>query len=49
MIRRPKDQKATLAALGLGRINRTVEKDVNGPILGMVKKVSHLIKVEEAQ
>ncbi|MBX7240637.1 MAG: 50S ribosomal protein L30 [Bacteroidia bacterium] len=48
MIKRPKDQKLTLEALGLGKINRTVEKEVNGPIVGMVKKVSHLIKVEEA-
>lgn len=48
VIKRPKDQKLTLSALGLGKINRTVEKEVNGAILGMVKKVSHLIKVEEA-
>lgn len=48
IIKRPKDQKLTLSALGLGKINRTVEKEVNGAILGMVKKVSHLIKVEEA-
>ncbi len=48
MIKRPKDQKLTLEALGLGKINRSVEKEVNGAIVGMVKKVSHLIKVEEA-
>jgi large subunit ribosomal protein L30 len=47
-INRPKDQKATLVALGLGKLNRTVVKDVNPQILGMVKKVSHLIIVEEA-
>lgn len=47
-INRPKDQKATIEALGLGKINRTVEKEVNRQILGMVKKVSHLVKIEEA-
>ena len=46
-INRPKDQKATIVALGLGKINRTVEKEVTPQILGMIKKVSHLIKVEE--
>ena len=47
-INRPKDQKATIEALGLGKLNRTVEKEATPQILGMVKKVSHLIKVEEA-
>lgn len=47
-INRPKSQKATLQALGLGKINRVVVKEANPQILGMVKKVSHLIKVEEA-
>lgn len=47
VINRPKDQKATIVALGLGKINRTVEKEVTPQILGMVKKVSHLIKLEE--
>ncbi len=46
-IKRPKDQKATIQALGLGRINHTVEKEVTPQILGMIKKVSHLIRVEE--
>ena len=47
VINRPKDQKATIQALGLGKINRTVEKEVTPQILGMIKKVSHLIKLEE--
>lgn len=47
-IKRPKDQKATIIALGLGKINRTVEIESNPAIAGMVKKVSHLVKVEEA-
>ena len=47
-INRPKDQKATIQALGLGKINRSVVKEANPQILGMVKKVSHLVIVEEA-
>lgn len=47
-IKRPKDQKATIQALGLRRINHTVEKEATPQIIGMVKKVSHLVKVEEA-
>jgi large subunit ribosomal protein L30 len=40
-------QKRTLRALGLRRINQTVEH-VDSPVLrGMIKKVSHLVKVEE--
>ena len=46
-INRPGDQKATIKALGLGKINRSVVKEANPQILGMVKKVSHLIIVEE--
>jgi len=46
-IKRPKDQKATIQALGLKKLNHTVEKEVTPQILGMIKKVSHLIRVEE--
>ncbi|MEM6261164.1 MAG: 50S ribosomal protein L30 [Bacteroidota bacterium] len=49
VINRPKDQKATIVALGLGKINRTVEKEVTPQILGMIKKVSHLVKLEEVE
>jgi large subunit ribosomal protein L30 len=48
VIKRPKDQKATIIALGLGKINRTVEVENTPQISGMVNKVSHLVKVEEA-
>jgi large subunit ribosomal protein L30 len=48
-INRPKDQKATIQALGLGKMNRTVEKEVTPQILGMVKKVTHLITIEETE
>jgi large subunit ribosomal protein L30 len=47
-IKRPKDQKATIVALGLGKINRSVEIENNPAISGMVRKVSHIVKVEEA-
>lgn len=46
-IKRPKDQKATIQALGLGKINRSVEVENSDHIAGMIRKVNHLIKVEE--
>jgi len=46
-IGRLKKQKATLEALGLRKINQTVEHNATPNILGMVKKVSHLVSVEE--
>ena len=46
-IRRPKNQKATLEALGLRKMNQTVEHEASATILGMVNKVNHLISVEE--
>jgi large subunit ribosomal protein L30 len=42
-----KRQKATLDALGLSKLNRTVEHENTPQIQGMVKKVMHLVKVEE--
>jgi large subunit ribosomal protein L30 len=47
-IKRPADQKRTIVALGLGRINRSVEMELTPQIQGMVNKVSHLITVTEA-
>jgi large subunit ribosomal protein L30 len=38
-INRPKRQKLTLPALGLGKLNRTVEHEATPQILGMVKKI----------
>lgn len=46
-IRRPQNQKRTLAALGLRKIDQVVEHDATPTILGMVKTVNHLISVEE--
>jgi large subunit ribosomal protein L30 len=40
-------QKRTLDALGLKKINQTVELEATPQILGMVKKLSHLLEVEE--
>ncbi|TAF72768.1 MAG: 50S ribosomal protein L30 [Bacteroidetes bacterium] len=40
------DQKRTLVALGLGRLHSKVEVEATPQILGMVKKVSHLISVK---
>lgn len=47
MIKRPQDQKDTLITLGLGRIGRVIVKEANPALIGMVRKVSHLVKVEE--
>jgi large subunit ribosomal protein L30 len=46
-IRCPKDQKRTLDALGLKKMNRIVEHEATPPILGMVEKVKHLVSVEK--
>ncbi len=46
-IRRPQDQKRTLIALGLRKMNQVVEHDASPAVLGMVNKVKHLISVEE--
>lgn len=42
-----KRQKETLRALGLRKINQSVEKEWNPQIQGMIDKVSHLVEVEE--
>lgn len=43
----PADQLRTLKALGLGKINRSVEQVDNPAVRGMLFKVKHLVKVEE--
>jgi len=40
-------QKRTLQALGLRKINGTVEVEASDQILGMVNKVKHLVSVEK--
>lgn len=47
-IDRPERQKQTLKALGLGKTNAIREVEATPQILGMVRKVNHLVKVEEA-
>jgi large subunit ribosomal protein L30 len=46
-IDRSERQKLTLKALGLNKLNATKEVEATPQILGMVKKVSHLVSVEE--
>ena len=46
-IGRPKVQKLTLDALGLTKMNKIVEHNATPQILGMVKKIQHLITVVE--
>ena len=46
-IRRPQNQKRTLEALGLRKIDQVVEHEATPTILGMVNKVKHLLSVEE--
>ncbi len=47
VIKRPKNQKATVQALGLRRMNHIVEKEATPQIMGMIKKVQHLVEVVE--
>lgn len=42
-----KQQKKTIEALGLRKLNSTVEVEATPQILGMVEKVNHLVKVEK--
>ncbi|HAQ70822.1 50S ribosomal protein L30 [Salibacteraceae bacterium] len=49
IIKRPGAQKATIAALGLKRMNSTVEVVGTPQIMGMIKKVNHLLKVEDVK
>ena len=44
-IGRSKDQKQTLDALGLRKMNAVVEHNATPQILGMIRKVQHLVKV----
>ena len=48
-IGRPEVQKRTLAALGLKKLNQTVELENTPQVLGMVNKVSHLVEVNDVK
>jgi large subunit ribosomal protein L30 len=43
----PQRQKATVRALGLNRINQTVEQKDSAVIRGMIAKVNHLVSIQE--
>lgn len=44
-IRRPGDQRATLIGLGLNKMNRTRTLPDTPAVRGMIRKVSHLVRV----
>ncbi|NEN23466.1 50S ribosomal protein L30 [Cryomorpha ignava] len=46
-INKPKDQKATLIALGCKKLNVPIHKTASPQVLGMINKVKHLVKVED--
>lgn len=48
-IDRPERQKQTLKALGLKKLHATKEVEATPQILGMVRTVEHLVKVEEVK
>jgi large subunit ribosomal protein L30 len=47
VIDRSERQKRTIEALGLRKLHSSVEVEATPQILGMVRKVNHLVKVEE--
>ncbi|MEH7252114.1 50S ribosomal protein L30 [Neobacillus niacini] len=47
VIGRPGDQRATVTALGLRKLNQTVEHQDNAAVRGMITKVAHLVTVKE--
>lgn len=46
-IDRPERQKRTLRALGFTKLNQTIEKEATPQVIGMVKKVAHLVTIVE--
>ena len=49
VIERPQNQKDTVKALGLNKVNSSVVKPVNDAINGMVNTIAHLVEVEEVK
>ncbi len=47
VIDRSERQKRTMQALGLTKLNQTVEVEANAAIIGMVRKVNHLVAIEQ--
>ncbi|MFN7312135.1 MAG: 50S ribosomal protein L30 [Bacteroidota bacterium] len=46
IIDRPETQKRTIRALGFTKMNQSIEKEATPQVMGMIKQVAHLIKVE---
>jgi large subunit ribosomal protein L30 len=46
IIKTPQDQKDTIMALGFRKLGQSVEHEATPQILGMAKKVAHLVKIE---
>ncbi|QCI80030.1 50S ribosomal protein L30 [Hankyongella ginsenosidimutans] len=46
-IRRTKDQRATLVGLGLNKMHRSVELEDTPSVRGMVRKVAHMVRIDE--
>tara|TARA_B100000524_G_scaffold181769_1_gene93634 strand:+ start:641 stop:829 length:189 start_codon:yes stop_codon:yes gene_type:complete len=49
IIGRPERQKRTMLALGLKKMNQTIQHESTPQVLGMIKKVAHLLKIEEVK
>ncbi|MCY1526918.1 50S ribosomal protein L30 [compost metagenome] len=47
VIDRSERQKKTMKALGLTKMNQSVEVEANAAIIGMVRKVNHLVAIEQ--
>lgn len=48
LIGRPETQRVTVRTLGLGKLNSSVVREDNPQTRGMINKVAHLLKVEQA-
>ena len=48
-IRRQKDQRQTLIGLGLNKLHRTRELEDTASVRGMINKIPHLVRVEDAE
>lgn len=49
VIGRPQDQRATLKGLGLTRLHKTVTLENTPAVRGMIKKVIHLVEIEQTK
>ena len=47
IIDRSERQKRTMQALGLTKMNKSVEVEANNAIIGMIRKVNHLVAIEQ--